>query len=43
MQSLLEGMPIKANPYEPGASSFGAGMQGGIGGLALYNLLFGKG
>ena len=43
MQSLLEGMPIKANPYEPGSSSFGAGMQGGIGGLALYNLLFGKG
>jgi len=43
MQSLLEGMPVRANPYEPGASSFGAGMQGGIGGLALYNLLFGKG
>lgn len=43
MQSLLEGMPVKANPYEPGASSFGAGLQGGIGGLALYNALFGKG
>lgn len=43
MQSLLEGMPVRANPYEPGASSFGAGLQGGIGGLALYNALFGKG
>jgi len=43
MQSLLEGMPVRANPYEAGASSFGAGMQGGLGGLALYNLLFGKG
>ena len=43
MQSLLTGLPVTARPYEPGASSFGAGLQGGLGGLALYNLLFGKG
>lgn len=43
MQSLLQGMPLRAPEYQTGASSFGAGMQGGIGGLALYNLLFGEG
>lgn len=43
MQSLLTGLPVTARPYEPGASSFGAGLQGGLGGLALYNMLFGKG
>lgn len=40
---LLEGLSpaIAARPYTDGASTLGSMMQGGIGGLALYNLLFG--
>ena len=42
MQSLLEGMPVRANPYEPGASGFASGVQGGLLAGGLYDILFGK-
>lgn len=42
MQSLLEGMPIKAQPYQPGTSSFASGLQGGLLAGSLYETLFGK-
>lgn len=42
MQSLLEGMPVKANPYEPGSSGFASGVQGGLLAGGLYDILFGK-
>lgn len=42
MQSLLEGLPVKANPYEPGSSGFASGVQGGLLAGGLYDILFGK-
>lgn len=42
MQSLMQGLPpaaIAARPYNEGASAIGSAMQGGISGLALYQLL----
>lgn len=42
MQSLLEGMPVRANPYEPGSSGFASGVQGGLLAGGLYDILFGK-
>jgi hypothetical protein len=42
MQSLLEGMPVKANPYEPGSSGFASGVQGGLLAGGLYDIFFGK-
>jgi hypothetical protein len=41
MKSLLEGMPVGAAPYRPateGAGVFDSALQGGLSGLALYNL-----
>ena len=41
MKSLLEGMPVGAAPYRPATDSdsiFGSALQGGLSGLALYNL-----
>lgn len=42
MQGMLSGAPIRAQPYTAGDSMLGAGLTGGIGGLSLYNALFGK-
>jgi hypothetical protein len=42
MQSLLQGLPLEAPKYSEGDSLMGALTQGGIGGLALYQLLFGN-
>lgn len=39
MQSLAQGLPLQARPYNEGASAIGSAMQGGISGLALYQLL----
>lgn len=41
LQSLLEGMPIKANPYQPGVSSSASAIQGGLLGGSIYDMLFG--
>ena len=38
MQSLLQGLPLQARPYESGQSGLAAALQGGLSGLALYNL-----
>ena len=42
MRDIVSGMPINAQPYNPGTSSFGNMLQGGLGGLAFYNLLTGN-
>lgn len=42
MSSMLQGMPLQAPRYDSGASPFTDAMMGGIGGLALYQSLFGK-
>lgn len=42
MQSLLEGMPVKAQPYQPGTSGFGSAIQGGLMAGGLYDLLSGN-
>jgi hypothetical protein len=39
MQSLLQGLPLKANEFTDGQSGFGTALQGGLSGLALYNML----
>ena len=39
MQSLLQGLPLAARPYEDGQSGLGSMLQGGLSGLALYNML----
>lgn len=41
MQSLLQGLPLQARPYEQGQSSLAALLQGGLSGLALYQALQG--
>lgn len=38
MQSLLQGMPLKAPDYSAGTSGLMSALQGGLSGLALYNL-----
>lgn len=41
LSSMLAGMPVGAAPYRPateGDSGFGSALQGGLSGLALYNL-----
>ena len=38
MQSLLQGMPLKAPEYNAGQSGLMSALQGGLSGLALYNL-----
>lgn len=42
MQSLLQGLPLAARPYDTGQSGMAALLQGGLSGLALYNALLGK-
>jgi hypothetical protein len=37
-QSLLQGLPLQARPYDSGQSGLGSMLQGGLSGLALYNL-----
>ena len=41
MQSLLQGMPLKAPEYNAGQSGLMSALQGGLSGLALYKSLFG--
>ena len=43
MQSLAQGLPLQARPYDSGASGISSAMQGGLSGLALYRLLTGEG
>ena len=42
MQSLLQGLPLQARGFEEGQSGLMSALQGGLSGLALYNLLQGK-
>jgi hypothetical protein len=42
MQSLLQGMPLRAPEYQTGASDIGRILSGGLLGGGLYDLLFGK-
>lgn len=42
MQSLLQGLPLTARPYDQGQSGLTSALQGGLSGLALYQALFGK-
>ncbi len=42
MQSLLQGLPLKAPEYNSGDSGLFSGIQGGVAGLGLYEALFGK-
>lgn len=42
MRDIVSGMPVSSQPYNPGTSTFGNMMQGGLGGLAFYNLLMGN-
>ena len=39
MQSLLQGLPLQARAYDEGQSGLGSMLQGGLSGLALYNML----
>ena len=39
MQSLLQGLPLQARAYDEGQSGLSSALQGGLSGLALYNLL----
>ena len=41
MQSLLQGLPLQARPYDTGQSGLAAALSGGLSGLALYKALFG--
>jgi hypothetical protein len=43
MRDIVSGMPTNARPYDPGTSAIGNMFQGGLGGLGMYNLLFGQG
>ncbi len=43
MRDIVSGMPVNAQPYSPGTSTFGTATQGGLATLGLYNLLFGQG
>lgn len=38
MQSLLQGLPLEARPYDAGQSSLMSAIQAGLAGLGLYNL-----
>ena len=42
MQSLLQGLPLAARPYDTGQSGLASALSGGLSGLALYNLMQGK-
>ena len=42
MRDIVSGMPTNARPYDPGTSAIGNIFQGGLGGLGMYNLLFGN-
>lgn len=43
MQSMLQGLPLTARPYESGQDSMSAMLGGGLSGLALWQALFGGG
>lgn len=42
MQSLMQGLPLQARPYETGQSGLSSALFGGLSGLALYDALYGK-
>lgn len=42
MQSLLQGLPLTARPYEEGSSALLEALKAGVSGVALYDSLFGK-
>lgn len=42
MSSLLQGLPVKANPYQPGQSATNAGLGSGLTTMAYYDALLGK-
>jgi len=43
MQSLMQGLPVQARPYDSGTSGIAGALGGGLSGLALYKALFGGG
>jgi hypothetical protein len=43
MQSLMQGLPVEARPYDSGTSGIAGALGGGLSGLALYKALFGGG
>jgi hypothetical protein len=43
MQSLLQGLPLEATKYTPEQSALAQALSGGVAGLGLYEMLFGKG
>ena len=43
MQSLMQGLPVQARAYDPGASGLASATQGGLLGLALQRLFSGGG
>ncbi len=42
MRDIVSGMPINAQPYQPGQSSFGSAMQGGLLASSIFDLMSGK-
>ena len=42
MRDIVSGMPINAQPYQPGTSSFGSAIQGGLFANSIYDMMFGK-
>jgi hypothetical protein len=43
MQSLAQGLPLQARPYNEGDSGLGSALSGGLSGLALFKALFPNG
>jgi hypothetical protein len=41
MQSLMQGLPVQARPYDSGVSGLQGALGGGLGALQLFNMLFG--
>ena len=42
MRDIVSGMPINSQPYQPGTSSFGSAIQGGLFANSIYDMMFGK-
>jgi hypothetical protein len=42
MRNIVSGMPIDSQPYQPGTSSFGSAIQGGLFANSIYDMMFGK-
>jgi hypothetical protein len=43
MQSLAQGLPLQARPYNEGDSGISSALSGGLSGLALFRALFPNG